>query len=316
MTGSVGSRAGLAAGGPAPAARPGPGEDRSGWGWPGVEIIEGTVPADLPDGTVAGPLALAAPGRYLLTLPGVGGFLVERGRRVTVSRAPGATDADVACFLTGPIRQACWLQRGRFALRGCGVVIGGRAVVITGDGASGTSTVTAALALRGHPVLADGAVPVRAPTGPARVASGSRRPGGRPVADAADDSVQLWPRAMDRLGLDPGSGAAIRPGLRKRRVRFAPASPSPLAAVVALHRHPDVGAPAIRAAAGMAGVAVLCGHTALRPAVGALAGAATHFRWATSVAAAVAVVDLCTDRHRCDLDAVADAIERIAAGHS
>jgi hypothetical protein len=169
--------------------------------------------------------------------------------------------------------------------------------------------VTAALALRGHGVLADGAVPIRA-------ASGSLRPGGGPVAEAADDSVQLWPGAMDLLGLDPGSGTAIRPGLGKRRVRFARASRSPLAAVVALHRHSDVGAPAIRAATGMAGVAVLCGHTALRPAVGALAGAATHFRWATSVAAAVDVVDLCTDRHGCDPDAAADAIERIAAGRS
>jgi hypothetical protein len=63
----------------------------------------------------------------------------------------------------------------------------------------------------------------------------------------------------------------------------------------------------------MAGVAVLCEHTALRPAVGALAGAATHFRWATSLATAVAVVDLCIDSHRWDLDAAADAIEGIAA---
>jgi hypothetical protein len=258
-----------------------------------------TVPATLPGGTAAGLLAVAAPGRYLLTVPAVGRFLVERGRRVTVARAPEATDADVACFLAGPIRQARWLQRGRFALRGCGVVIGGRAVVITGHGASGTSTVTAALALRGHPVLADGAVPIRASADP--------------VAEAADDSVQLGPKAMGRLGLDAGSGAVIRPGLSKRRVPFAPAARSPLAAVVALHRHADVGTPAIRAAKGMAGVAVLCEHTALRPAVGVLAGAATHFRWATSLATGVAVVDLCIDSHRWDLDAAADTIEGITA---
>ena len=281
-----------------------------------LDWVEGPVAAGLPGGTAAGPLAVAAPGRYLLTLPGVGRFLVERDRRVTVSRAPEATDADIACFLAGPIRQAGWLQRGWFALRGCGVVIGGRAVVITGHTASGTSTLTAALALRGHPVLADGAVPIHATTGSARALAGSARAPTGPVAEAADDSVQLWPKAMDRLGLGAGAGTEIRPGLGKRRVRFAPAARSPLAAVVALHRHPDIGAPAIRAAQGMAGVAVLCEHTALRPAVDALAGAATHFRWATAVAAAVTVVDLCTDGHRWDLDAAADAIELIAAGRS
>jgi len=265
-----------------------------------MEVVEAAVDAGLAGGTAAGPLGMVAPGRYLLTLPGVGRFLVEGGARVTVERAPGSTDADVACFLAGPVRQAGWLQRGRFALRGCGVVIGAGSVVITGGGGSGASTVAAALALRGHRLLADGAVPLSAD--------------GEPVADFADESAQLWPAAVRLLGLDPGAGTTIRPGLAKRRFAFAAASPTRLAAVVALHRHSDVGAPRSRAATGLAAAAVFTEHTALRPAVPVLAGAPAHFRWAVSMAAAVPVVDLCTDRHRSDVAAVADAVESIVAG--
>jgi len=274
----------------------------------GVDVSAGPVPDHLDGATHAGPVHAAAPGRYLLRLPTVGRFLVaavEGGIQVTVQPAPSATTADVACFLAGPIRQACWLLRGAFALRGCGVVIDGRAVAITGVTAAGKSAVTAALAQRGHGLLADGALPLRL--------GGDLDGGVGPIAGSADHDVQLWPDIVTRLGLDAAAGEMIRPGLAKRRYRFGAAAATPLAAIVALHRGMDVGAPVAERSRGLAAVGPIANCTAMRPLVVPFGQAAGHFGWATRLALRVPVVHLRVDRLDRDLPAVADAVEAVAA---
>lgn len=271
-------------------------------------VTFGPVPDRLDGATHTGPLREAAPGRYLLRLPTVGGFLAEAvdgGVRVTVDRAPGATDADVACFLAGPVRQAGWLLRGVFALPGCGVVVGGRAVAIVGPAAAGKSLVAAALARRGHRVLADGALPVRIGAGPDG--------GWEPIAEPADDAVQLWPAGVEALGLDPEAGQVIRPGLAKRRYRFTPAPEAPLATVVALSRDADFGVVTAEPASGFAATALVAAQTAMRPLVEPFGLAALHFGWTTRLATAVRVVRVRSNRHRRDFAAVADLVEELLA---
>lgn len=269
----------------------------------GVAVTDGPVPERLDGGTHNGPLDSAAPGRYLLALPGVGRVLVQStvdgGVRVTVERSPGAADDDVAWLLAGPVRQVCWVMRGRFALRGCGVVIDGRATALLGPGASGKSAVTAALARRGHGLLADGALPIRFEPGP--------------VAGPADEHVQLWPDMAGRLGFDDSAGEPVRAGLAKRRHRFDPAGAAPLAAVVVLHRGAGVGALATRPATGWNATGALVAHTAMYPVIEPLGAAARHFQWCTRLAVAVRVVHLRFDRHHGDPHAVADAVEQLSA---
>jgi hypothetical protein len=259
----------------------------------------GPVPRRLPGTVHSGPLWQAAPDSYLFDLPTVGRFLARRhgdGVRVTVRPAPGATEADVACLLAGPVRTACRLLNGDLALHGSGAVLDGRAVALTGDPAAGRSTLAAALAVRGHPILADGALPIR-------------RTGTGFVAEPADDGLQLWPDTARLLGLT--GGAVIRPGLPKRHHRFPAAPAAPLAAVVVLRRWGGAGAPVPRTLTGVSALHPLAHCTAGRSLIAPFGVTAAHFAWCAGIVAEVPVFELCGDRHRDDASVLADTVEAL-----
>lgn len=209
--------------GPSPPATPtaGSGSPPTGPSWPPASV-ELPVPSGLERAVLRRPLVEAAPGWILLRVPRVARFLVEPGTPVRVDRARGATDADVGCFLRGPVAAAALLLAGLFPLRAAAVAIAGRGVLICGAPGAGTSTMTAALALRGHPVLAD------------RIGLVTGSP---PTVEPVDGEVQLWPDVVRLLGLDPGRGRLIRPVLAKRAFRLGPPpEAAPLRAIVFLHR--------------------------------------------------------------------------------
>ena len=153
-----------------------------------------------------GPLLEASATAAVLTVPGVAryGVSVDDGVQVTVE--PSATEADARCFLRGPVRALDLLLHGVFSLRASAVLVDGGAVVICGAAATGKSVLAAALAARGHTVLAD------------RVAPVVFTPGG-PVVWPTDACVQLWPPAAKVLGLDRRGAEIIRPALAKRAHR-------------------------------------------------------------------------------------------------
>ena len=159
----------------------------------------GHVAAHLPQPLARGPLVEVARGAALFHLPSVGRFLTTGDGPVRVDPAPGATDADVQCFVDGPVAALGALVTDRFALRAAAVQIGSEAVAICGGAAGGKSALAAALAMRGHDVLTDGVVIVAEPT----LAIAVGPPG-----------VTLWPDVVDVLGLD--GGRVVRPGLAHR----------------------------------------------------------------------------------------------------
>jgi hypothetical protein len=179
------------------------------------------------------------------------------------------------------------------------VVVGGRAVAIAGSAASGKSAVAAALALRGHRVLADAVVPVDVE--PSSVAHG------------VSDALGLWPDAVEQLGLDPAAGEIVRPRLEKRSYRFPSAPFAPLAAVAVLELRAGRGALATERIQGSQALPILSVHTAMAPLLRPLGLSARHFRWATSLASHVGIFRVEVDRHRRDLTFVADAVEALAS---
>ena len=265
---------------------------------PELEVVREPVGARLEGSTGEGPLHQATPTCALLDIPSIARVRVEEGRRVAVQPAPGVSDKDLAWLLSGPVRQIAWLQRGSMALRASGVVIRGRAVAIAGTAAGGKSAVAAALALRGHQVLADATLPVDVE--PSAIAHG--------VADALD----LWPRAVELLGLDPAAGEVVRPGLAKRRFRFPAASHAPLVSVAILNRSESRGEPATEGVQGGAAVSELSQRTAMGPLLEPLGLTAQRFRWATRLASQVRVVRIDLDRYRPNLSDAADAVEAVA----
>jgi hypothetical protein len=172
-------------------------------------------------------------------------------------------------------------------------------VAIAGPAAGGKSAVAAALAQRGHPVLADAVLPVDVE--PSATA--------HPVTDA----LGLWPRGAEILGLDLGAGEIVRPKLAKRNYRFWRARSAPLAAVAILNRDAHQGKPTTVSVLGRAAVSEISPRTAMGPLLAPLGLTAVRFRWATRLASQVGVFRVDSDRHRRDLPDVADAVEALVS---
>ncbi|MEN3357653.1 MAG: hypothetical protein V7637_1635 [Mycobacteriales bacterium] len=238
------------------------------------------MPAHLDAAAYRGPLVEAAPGQILLHVPPVGRFLARPVGPVLVARRPGVGPADLACFLAGPVGAGTLLLRGQLTLQAAAVAVAGAGVLICGSPGSGKSVLAAALAGRGHGILADRvAFVTRSRAEPAAVV--------RPV----DPWPQLWPAGADLLGLAPAGGRAARPGLDRRVFELGPAAgPVPLRLVVLLSSVAELALrlDETRHAPGLAGLtqAAVVGREWHRRLVEPLGLAPARFRWLAGLAAA------------------------------
>ena len=122
---------------------------------PVVSIRVGEVPERL-EGVVASESRWwASREEYLLRVPGVAGFLVGRGREVTVSQVEGARPADIRAYLLSPVFSMLCYQAGMVALHASSVRVGDGVVAFLGDSGAGKSTLAAYLERRGYAVVSD-----------------------------------------------------------------------------------------------------------------------------------------------------------------
>ena len=120
-----------------------------------VSIRLGEVPERL-EGEVANESRWwASRDQYLLRVPGVAGFLVGRGREVTVQPAEGAPVADIRAYLLSPVFSMLCYQAGMVALHASSVRVGDGVVAFLGDSGAGKSTLAAYLERRGYAVVSD-----------------------------------------------------------------------------------------------------------------------------------------------------------------
>jgi hypothetical protein len=156
---------------------------------------------------------------YLVALPGTGRILVQGGRRITVEPDPGTDPTDTRAFLTGPVHAVLWHQRGLLPLHASVIAAAGsnaRAVAIAGASGAGKSTLAAALAQKGHDVMADDICVIDLTAGgEPTVLPGIRRL--RLLRDALDHfgiSTHGLPRALagkEKFLLDHGKPSANEP---------------------------------------------------------------------------------------------------------
>jgi hypothetical protein len=92
---------------------------------------------------------------FLLTIPGVAHFLIERGCEIVIEPIEGVTAAAIRLFLLGSAMGALLHQRGVIPLHGSAIATPGGAIIFTAPRGSGKSTLAAAFAQRGYPLLAD-----------------------------------------------------------------------------------------------------------------------------------------------------------------
>lgn len=256
-----------------------------------------TVPSTLDGGERAGPLHQVCGDEVLIDLPSVARVLVRGGAVAGVQAAPGTHADDVAWLLDGHVRQVAALQRGEFALRASAVTIDGRAVALCGRPAVGASALAAGLAQRGHPVLADGWLPVDAVT--TRV---------EPVTS----EIALWPDIAALVGA--GEGRPVRPGLEKRRHAYTAGREAPLETLVVVSRYDweaEASADLVKGGSALEQVLELMCQPYLAGPLGREGG---RFAWAAALASRCAVHVLEIDRFRAGVEEPALAVERLVRG--
>ena len=114
-------------------------------------------------------------------------FFVDRAaERIWGTCSPPFTYEDVVTYLLGPIMGFVLRRRGILALHASAVCIRGQAVALCGESQSGKSTIAAALALRGIPVLCEDITPLIEADGKFQVEPGYPR-------------VCLWPDTVEKL---------------------------------------------------------------------------------------------------------------------
>ena len=263
-----------------------------------VRIRLGCVPATLPSPDHAGPIWQIAADRLLLELPGIARFLLAGGAEIVVDPWSEAQAADVPAFLTGGIIGMLLLQRGRVVLHASAVEMDGRAALICGRSGVGKSTLAAALAARGHPVLAD------------ELCVLDVEGDGPPLAHSDGRSLKLWDDAVRALGLEARRGERVRPCLEKHHVDVeAAASPLPVGAVYVLRDARAPHPPGVQRP-NPVDAALLLRRSAYRPLLVRHFGQlATYFRAAAGVTRHAGVFHLTRRLDISCLDDAADALE-------
>ena len=173
---------------------------------PTVEIRLGPVPERPDDSVLTEPfLQIDADGTGRLRVAGVASFLVRDGREIVISPHMPETAPDIRQFLFGTAFALLCYQRGWLPVHAGAVAIGGRALLLAGASGAGKSTLVAALARRGHRILADDISVV------------GRQGSGAAVLLPAVARPKLWRDSIVALGLPVEEKARVRAGLEKFR---------------------------------------------------------------------------------------------------
>jgi len=199
------------------------------------EVAAAQLPSALPAPIAAGVYWQADADTFLLELPNVARFLVERSA-IRFARL-GEVDAATVRMVGGGLpTAAAWVQRGCLALHAAAVATPAGAVALAGASATGKSVLAATLAQRGYPILADEVTPLA-------------------VSDdcllslAAHQHAEplLWQDALTHLGLDAAALTPVRPGLPRFAVAGLAAPPTvadkPAVAaifILGVHNQPEV----------------------------------------------------------------------------
>lgn len=178
------------------------------------------------------------------------------GRRIGCSWRPPFTVEDAATYLYGPVLAFLLRRAGSSCLHASAVAMGGGAVLLCGPALAGKSTTAAALAARGHPVLADDVCALDE--------------GRRGVTvRAAYPQLRLWP---DAVGVLYGQGVELPPLTPNWEKRYldlaAPAGgfhpePLPVQAVYLLAVREETAVPRLEPVAPAAAVTALVGNSYL-----------------------------------------------------
>ena len=264
---------------------------------PDVTVRIGATPEALPAPADERGLWEAAPGAFLMNVPGVARCLVTGGRDILVE-PHGGNDHGAGVFLTGSMFSALLQQRGVTTFHASAIETDSGAVLFAGRSGSGKSSLLAALVERGYPMLADD------------VAGVVLDAGGHPVVLSAFPHMRLWANALDELGWWKRARGKVREALEKYLAPVERFRAEPLAVhavcVLASHQREDVEVETVSRAVAFRW---LCEYTYHKRRLHRLGQQPTHFRTVTAMVRRVPVARVARPAHPFRLDALADRVE-------
>ena len=240
---------------------------------PDVAIRRRPVPVALENASATGVTWQIAGDRFLQRIPDVARFLLSAGREIAFEPEADADVDDIPIFILGTVFGILLHQREQIVLHASAVRVNGKAVLFCGASGAGKSTMAAALAQRGYPLVTDDICAIAAVDGTPMV-----HPDGR--------QLKLWAQAIERLELADSRGERVRSRLEKFYVEPAESfsEPLPLGAVYALREARPPHAPGIERP-NVVDAALILRRNAYRPLlVNRMGQKANYFHAATTIA--------------------------------
>ncbi len=194
-------------------------------GKPDVTVCRGTVPATLGREAEKGARYEVSEDAFLLTVDGIGRYLVDGSEKIVVEASVGVSDSDLFAFLTGSPLAALLIRKGMLVLHAAVIERDGRAIALAGPSGSGKSHLAATLIRQGFRLLSDELCALQV------------APGGAAMAAPGFPALHVWRSTLAELGVEGLSLRKVRAGMEffslPAESRFAEKN-TPLAAVLLL----------------------------------------------------------------------------------
>jgi hypothetical protein len=174
---------------------------------PDFTIQFGELPERLETIAIEGVRYQATVGKFLLTMDNIATYLVEEGKKITISPIAGAREEDIRLFLLGSAFGALLHQRNYLVMHGSAVTLGSQAFIFSGLSGTGKSTLAASLVQHGFRLLSDDVCAIRFTNE------------NHAVLYPAYPQMKLWNDALSRLGEDPQNHRRVRQDLEKYGIR-------------------------------------------------------------------------------------------------
>jgi hypothetical protein len=162
-----------------------------GTGNPDVTIRFGDVPEHLPEPIKGNGVAYELTAdSFLLKIPGIARFLVNRGKEIIIDRDREAEDIDISLFTINTPIGALLYQRGFLPMHASAIEVNGSCVLFTGVSGAGKSTILASFHEHGYHVVAD------------EICAISLSDDGVPYVHPGVAYTWLWRDVLDHFGKD------------------------------------------------------------------------------------------------------------------